>query len=167
MSMPRTDPPTDRPPILFLIIDCLRADRAFAHVRLAPNGQLGRLSERGFSFTQAVTVAPTTTPAVASMLTGLYPFEHGLRGLLGYARPADVKTLAGALRELGYWTEAEVAGPLVPQLRLFDEFDEYRWIHWREASLHGPRGERIAARIEELRSESRPWFFVVHLWDLH
>jgi arylsulfatase A-like enzyme len=167
MSQPSAEAPPKRPPILFLIVDCLRADRAFAHTRLAPDGYLANLSRRGFSFTNAVTVAPTTTPAVATMLTGLYPFEHGLRGLLGYARPADVRTIAGALREVGYWTEAEVAGPLVPQLRLFDEFDEYRWLHWREASLHGPRGETIATRIRELQQASQPWFFVVHLWDLH
>jgi len=156
-----------RPPILFLIVDCLRADRAFAEVKLAPDRYLGRLARRGYLFTTAVTVAPTTTPAVATMLTGLYPFEHGLRGLLGFARPADVRTVAAALREAGYWTEADVAGPLVPQLRLFDEFDEYRWVHWREASLHGPRGERIAGRVRELQEAGQPWFLVVHLWELH
>jgi arylsulfatase A-like enzyme len=157
----------ERPSILLLIIDCLRADRAFAQIRLAPDGYLGRLSGRGFSFKSAVAVAPTTTPAVASMLTGLYPLEHGLRGLLGYARPADVRTIAGALREAGYWTGAEVAGPLVPQLRLFDEFDDYRWIHWREASLHGPRGENMFDRVHQLQHEGKPWFLVIHVWDLH
>src|SRR5919198_4317975 len=99
------------PAILFLIVDCLRADRAFAQARLAPEGFLGRLVGRGRSFTNAVTVTPTTTPAVASMLTGCYPFEHGLRGLAGYTLPDDVLTLASALSELGYRTEAHVTGP--------------------------------------------------------
>jgi arylsulfatase A-like enzyme len=157
----------EHPSILLLIVDCLRADRAFAQVQLAPGGWLGRLSERGFSFRTAVTVAPTTTPAVATMLTGLYPFEHGLRGLLGFSRPDDVATIAGALREAGYRTEAEVAGPLVPQLRLFDEFDDYQWLHWREASLYGPRGERVQAQIRRLQEGGRPWFCVLHLWELH
>src|SRR5437763_10314683 len=166
MSRPTVEE-TSRPSILLLIVDCLRADRAFAQARLAPDGYFGRLCERGFSFTSAVTVAPTTTPAVATMVTGLYPFEHGLRGLLGFARPADVSTIGGALRDVGYWTEAEVAGPLVPELKLFDEFDEYRWLHWREASLYGPRAQRIADRIRELRERHRPWFLALHLWELH
>jgi len=166
-SLSRDEAAPKQPPILLVIVDCLRADRAFAQVRLAPDGYLAGLSGRGFSFTTAVTVAPTTTPAVATMLTGLYPFEHGVRGLLGFARPADVRTIAGTLRDAGYWTEAEVAGPLVPQLRLFDEFDEYRCLEWREASVHGPRGAEITTRIRELQEASQPWFFVVHLWDLH
>ena len=76
MSRPNVEE-TSRPSILLLIVDCLRADRAFAQARLAPDGYFGRLCERGFSFTNAVTVAPTTTPAVATMVTGLYPFEQG------------------------------------------------------------------------------------------
>ena len=86
------------PPILLFVVDCLRADRAFAQAELNPGGLLGRLTRAGFSFTQAVTVTPTTTPAVASMLTSCYPFEHGLRGLAGFARPTDVPTVASVLR---------------------------------------------------------------------
>jgi arylsulfatase A-like enzyme len=155
------------PSILFLIFDCLRADRAFAHARLAPDGFVGRLVDRGRSFTNAVTVTPTTTPAVASMLTGLYPFEHGLRGLLGFTLPPRVPTVASVLREAGYWTEADVTGPLLPELKLFDEFDQYRYVHRRQASIHGPRGEHLAKRVQELRSSGRPWFLLAHLWDLH
>ena len=84
-----------RPPILLLIVDCLRADRAFAQARLSPNGFLGRLVRRGHTFTSAVTVTPTTTPAVATMLTGLYPFEHGVRDHSGYRVKPGTATLAG------------------------------------------------------------------------
>jgi arylsulfatase A-like enzyme len=153
--------------ILLLIVDCLRSDRAFAQADLAPNGFLGRLARRGRSFTGAVTVTPTTTPAVASMLTGLYPFEHGLRGLLGFTLPEGVPTVASALRDAGYRTDADVAGPLLPQLRLFDDFDEARWVHHAEATVHGPRGEALSALIRELQAGDRPWFCVFHAWDLH
>jgi arylsulfatase A-like enzyme len=155
------------PPILFLVVDCLRADRAFAQAELRPNGFIGRLVGSGTSFTQAVTVTPTTTPAVASMLTGCYPFEHGLRGLAGFSRPADVPTIAQLLAERGYRTGADVTGPLQPELRLFDEFDEYACIPGREATLHGERGERLAQRVRELRDGETPWFLLFHIWDLH
>jgi arylsulfatase A-like enzyme len=155
------------PSILFVIVDCLRSDRGFAQAELAPDGFLGRLARRGRSFTGAVTVTPTTTPAVASMLTGLYPFEHGLRGLLGFTLPEGIPTVASALRHAGYWTEADVCGPLLPQLRLFDDFDDARWAHRTEATIHGQRGDALSARVRELEAGGRPWFLVFHAWDLH
>jgi len=156
-----------KPPILFLIVDCLRSDRAFGQAKRSPGGLLGRVVRSGRSYTNAVAVTPTTTPAVASMLTGLYPFEHGLRGLLGFTRPPDVSTIATALADAGYWTEADVTGPLLPQLRLFDEFDEYRHVDGRQASVHGIRGDSLTRRLRELRTRRDPWFLVFHVWDLH
>ena len=158
---------THRPPILFLIVDCLRADRAFAQAELAPSGFLGSLAGRGRMFTSAVTVTPTTTPAVASMLTGLYPFEHGLRGLLGFTLPDGIPTVAGVLREAGYRTEADVTGPLLPQLKLFRDFDDFQWADRREATIHGPRGLALSARLHALQAAGQPWFSVFHVWDLH
>jgi arylsulfatase A-like enzyme len=154
-------------PILFVVVDCLRADRAFAQAELAPDGFLGRLMRRGRVYTNAITVTPTTTPAVATMLTGLYPFEHGLRGLLGYTRPPDLPTVASALGTAGYRTEADVTGPLLPELKLFDEFDDYRYVHEDRATLHGERGSAFAERVNDLRTSGRPWFFLFHVWDLH
>ena len=156
-----------RPPVLLLIIDCLRADRAFQQAELMPTGFLGSLARRGRVFTNAVTVAPTTTPAVASMLTGLYPFEHGLRGLLGFTLPDGIPTVPVALRDVGYWTEADVTGPLLPQLRLFRDFDDFRWANRKEATIHGPRGEALSARVHAFQTLGRPWFSVFHVWDLH
>ena len=161
------DIPGGSPPVLFLIIDCLRADRAFQQAELTPTGFLGSLARRGRVFTSAVTVAPTTTPAVASMLTGLYPFEHGLRGLLGFTLPDGIPTVPRALRDVGYWTEADVTGPLLPQLRLFRDFDDFRWANRKEATIHGPRGVAFSARIRAFETAGRPWFSVFHVWDLH
>jgi arylsulfatase A-like enzyme len=155
------------PPILLLVIDCLRADRAWGQANLNPQGFIGRLIRSGLSFTQAVTVTPTTTPAVASMLTGCYPFEHGLRGLAGYTRPASIPTAARALRELGYRTEADVTGPLQPELQLFTEFDDYRYVEGRSATIHGTRGADLAHRVKELQDAGSPWFLLFHVWDLH
>lgn len=162
-----TDVPEGRPPVLFLIIDCLRADRAFQQAELTPTGFLGSLARRGRVFTSAVTVAPTTTPAVASMLTGLYPFEHGLRGLLGFTLPDGIATVPRALRDVGYWTEADVTGPLLPQLRLFRDFDDFRYANRKEATIHGPRGDAFSARVRAFETVGRPWFSVFHVWDLH
>jgi arylsulfatase A-like enzyme len=153
-------------PVLLLVIDCLRADRAFAQARIGP-AFLSRLLERGRTYTNAFTPVPSTTPALASMLTGRYPFEHGVRGLLGFALPPDVPTVARALREAGYRTEADVTGPLVPQVGLFHEFDEQRYVLPRQATIHGPRGDDLSSRVRLLRAAGLPWFLLFHVWDLH
>jgi len=101
------------------------------------------------------------------MLTGLYPFEHGLRGLLGFTLPDGIPTVASALREVGYWTEADVTGPLLPQLKLFREFDDFQWANRKEATIHGPRGQGFSARVRAFQTVGRPWFSVFHVWDLH
>jgi arylsulfatase A-like enzyme len=150
-----------------LIVDCLRADRAFAQARACPEGFLARVSAAGRSFTNAVTVCPTTTPAVATMLTGCYPFEHGLRGLSGFSLPQEIPTIAGTLRGVGYRTEARVTGPLLRELGLFDEFDDYVWTDGHAATLHGPRGDELARWIGSLREAAQPWFAAFHVWDLH
>jgi arylsulfatase A-like enzyme len=155
------------PSILFLIVDCLRADRASAQADLANEGFLARLLRTGYSFTNAVTVTPTTTPAVASMLTGCYPFEHGVRGLSGFTLPAEIPTLARSLRELGYRTEAYASGPLRPELKLFEEFDHYEWVRPKLVTLHGAGAELLTSRIRELDRNQRPWFLLYHIWDLH
>ena len=156
-----------QPAVLFLIVDCLRADRAFAQAELAPTGFLGSLASRGRVFTSAITVTPTTTPAVASMLTGLYPYEHGLRGLSGFSLPDGIPTVASVLREAGYWTEAHVTGPLLSQLKLFRDFDDYQWVNRKEATTHGPRGDALSTRLQALQTAGRPWFSIFHVWDLH
>lgn len=66
-----------------------------------------RLAERGMRFTRAYTVLPICTPARASMLTGLYPHNHGITendGRFG-GRPglaADDWLLHRPLAEVGY-----------------------------------------------------------------
>ena len=160
-------PGARRPSILLVIVDCLRADRAFAQADLAPNGFLGSLANRGRVFTSAITVTPTTTPAVASMLTGRYPYEHGLRGLLGFTLPDGIPTVAHVLGDAGYWTEADVTGPLLPQLGLFRDFDDARWVEGHKATVHGPRGEDFAGRVRALQAGDVPSLFVFHVWDIH
>ena len=44
-------------------------------------------------------------PAVATVLTGVYPVRHGLRGDLGGRLKQGVPTLAEGLAKAGFFTE--------------------------------------------------------------
>jgi arylsulfatase A-like enzyme len=154
-----------RPNILFLMVDCMRADILWDRQRYPYVPNIDALMARSCSFTEMITAATTTTPSVATLLTGRYPAEHGIRSLLGYKLQPEVKTLPEILREHGYHTVAEVTGPLFPITGLDRGYDQYhrRERHWY---LDTPWGSKIVATLGGHRLPE-PWFMFLHLWELH
>lgn len=109
-------PPPPRANLLLVTIDTLRAD----HLGCAGYGSdttptIDALAREGLRFTAASTPRAKTTPAIASLFTGAYPHEHGVRDLL---TPIDrAKPLfAESLRAAGYQTAA-IVGNYVLQAR--------------------------------------------------
>jgi arylsulfatase A-like enzyme len=119
--------PAERPNILLISIDTLRADHlgCYDYPRpVSPN--IDGLAREGVLFEQTVCPLPRTVPALASMLTGLYPQDHGLRDNLRQALPLQIPTLAERLRDTGYHTFGVVANGLVhPTRGLARGFDYY------------------------------------------
>ena len=101
----------ERPNVLFITIDTLRADRlgAYGHAAAA-TPTLDGLAARGVRFETAIAHVPLTGPSHASMLTGLTPIGHGVRDNGGYVVPAEVKTAAAEFSRAGYRTAAFVSG---------------------------------------------------------
>lgn len=70
---------------------------------------IDRLAAEGARFTQWYSNSPVCSPSRASLLTGRYPGNAGVRSILAGHRtasglPPQVPTLAAALRKLGYQT---------------------------------------------------------------
>jgi arylsulfatase A-like enzyme len=68
----------DKPNVLVIVIDTLRADHlsSYGYQReTSPN--IDRLANEGVLFENAISTSSWTLPAHASILTGLYPHEHG------------------------------------------------------------------------------------------
>ena len=103
-SVPST--PVHPPNVLLIIVDTLRADHLseYGYFRAtSPNS--AALAARGVLFEDAIAAAPWTLPSHASMLTGLYPSEHGavdLQNPLG----SGFVTIGEALEQRGYTTAA-------------------------------------------------------------
>jgi arylsulfatase A-like enzyme len=156
---------TKRPNVLFLMVDCMRADTLTDRERYPYLPNIDALMARSSSFTEMITAATTTTPSVATLLTGRYPAEHGVRSLLGYKLQPGVKTLPEILREHGYHTIAEVTGPLFPVTGLDRGYDQYhrRERHWY---LDTGWGDKVIATLGGQRLDE-PWFMFLHLWELH
>jgi len=93
-----------KPDILLITIDTLRTDA------LEPYGAtdtltpyIARFASEGVVYEAATTPMPLTRPAHCSILTGLYPDQHGV--LTNHQiLPEEVVTLAETLSEAGYQT---------------------------------------------------------------
>jgi arylsulfatase A-like enzyme len=157
----------ERPSILLVSLDTLRRDHvgAYGDSRgLTP--ALDALAAEGLVHEAAYTTMPTTGPAHLSLLTGLYPSEHGARrngeglrpGLASYTAPSQ-------LRRRGYATAAFVTTKIMHNallgLRGFAIYDTPR------GSLR-PGDVAVEAALAWLDVEKRrPIFLWVHLYDAH
>jgi arylsulfatase A-like enzyme/Tfp pilus assembly protein PilF len=160
--------------VLLVTLDTVRGDALGAYGGAARTPNLDRLARQGIRFDFAHAHAVVTLPSHASILTGRYPFEHGVRDNSGYRLRSDTPTFATLLAGAGYHTGAFIAGfPLNARFGLTSGFDVY---DDRIGEAHGPiefalaerRADAVvaAARSWILEQRSR-WFAWVHLFDAH
>jgi len=174
-------PADDRPNVIVLLVDTLRADYLGSYGfpgDISPN--LDRLAGESVVFENCYANAPWTPPSVGTLFTSLYPQVHGLNrfaerkfrdpdsgALRGSVLPDDAVTLAETLRDAGYQTAAFVANPwLRSDLGLgqgFDFYDDSSVSKTVPATLL-----TVAARewIEQ-RPRDKPFFVYLHFMDVH
>ena len=64
--------------VLFITIDTLRADYLGTYGGPARTPNLDRLAAKGWKFNECISASMLTTPSHASMMTSLYPHDHGV-----------------------------------------------------------------------------------------
>ncbi len=162
-------PPIQKPNVLLITIDTLRADRVGRGLTPAIDG----LAARGVRFTGARTTAPLTLPSHTSIMTGTRPPENGVR--VNGATLATRPTLARAFQGAGYRTGAFVGAYVLDRrFGLSGGFDTYDDRVQRDPSgaarLEAERRGDIVvdAALQWLGSgDGKPFFAWVHLYDPH
>src|SRR4051794_26067550 len=181
--------------VLLVTIDTLRADALGCYGGKAATPAIDRLAADGVRFDFAHAHAVTTLTSHASILTGTYPFQHGIRDNSGYRLPPHSRTMATLLKEAGYETAAFVgAFPLHSRFGLSQGFDLYddrfrdtraptefvmperpgskvgalarEWIAGG-AGGEGGAGRAASAETADRIGAATPWFAWVHLFDPH
>lgn len=160
--------------VLVVTIDTLRADALSSYGGRAATPRLDALAAGGARFTFAHSHAVVTLPSHASLLTGRYPYEHGVRDNNGYRLGKDQRTLATRLKEVGFATGAFVGGfPLDQRFGLNAGFDLYddrigEVGNTVDFALPERRADRVvAAATEWINQQQGAWFGWVHLFDPH
>jgi choline-sulfatase len=96
-----------RPSIIFILIDACRPDHLSCYgYRRSTSPRIDEIAVHGTRFETAITASPFTLTSVASMFSGMYPWDHGVIFTKGLAYPDDVPNMVEKLREGGYFTAA-------------------------------------------------------------
>ena len=160
--------------VLLVTIDTLRADALGSYGGRAATPNLDRLAETGLRFTFAHAHAVMTLPSHSSILTGHYPFEHGVRDNAGYRLDDNAETLAELARGDGLATGAFVgAFPLDRQFGLAQGFDVYhdvggRMVAQGDFAFTERRAEEVVNDARAwIDTQQAKWFAWVHVFDPH
>jgi choline-sulfatase len=162
--------------VIIVTIDTLRADMlGYSGNSRVKTPFLDSLAARGVVFTQAHAHNVVTLPSHTNILTGLYPWQHGIRDNAGFVLDASKPTLAAMLREQGFATGAFVSAyPLDGKFGLTRGFDVYDDRY--PAALQAldfavqerPGAETFAAAQKWwAANEGKRRFLWVHLYEPH
>ena len=143
---------------MFLVVaDCLRSFGSHKDEDFPKSAGL-RISLRdSVTYSRCVSAAPWTIPSHASLLTGLYPWQHNAHARANQALDPTFETLQRVLRRSGYRTVCLSGNPVLNSrsglLRDFDVAETARW--WepyaRRAGVRVHGGDLGESRIGPIR----------------
>lgn len=150
--------------VLLASVDCARPD-AFTH----------RFYERkkatGCYYDTCITQAPFTSPSHTSMLSGLAPYNHGVRWLVDYH--TDATTLPELFQQAGFNTAGFTGGYPLPTGNLDKGFDTWEHVTAVEDRMEGrqefgPANVLVNKAINWLDDhDGEDNLLFVHFFDLH
>lgn len=114
----------EKPTVVVVVIDALRSDHlgVYGYEKdTSPN--IDAFAGSGTVFTKAISPAPWTSPAVASLFTSTLPSTHTVKYIRS-ALPSEAVTLAEILEDEGYTTVCVSGNPNVSK-SLVQGFDYY------------------------------------------
>ncbi len=162
--------------VILVTIDTLRADAVgFGGNTRGTTPHLDRFAGEGRVFSKAHAHNVITLPSHANILTGLLPYEHGVRENAGFRLSPKIPTAAGRLKAKGYASGAFVAAYVLDsRYGLGHDFDAYNELYRHldeqfEFSIQQARAEDVVkAAVAWYRAEQgKPRFLWVHLYDPH
>jgi len=160
--------------VLLITLDTMRADALGCYGGPAYTPNLDRLARDGVRFTFAHAQTVLTLPSHANILTGEYPFQHGIRDNSGYRLKAGTPTLATILRSHGFDTGAFVSAfPLNARFGLNAGFQVYNDSLGETQSPNDfilasrPAGQTVPLAEAWIKQQRGRWFEWLHLFDAH
>lgn len=173
---PSSPPTPRRPDVIVYMVDTLLASRIGALGSQVPkvSPAMDGVIRGGLAFVRATSTSSWTKPAIASLLTGVYPLTHRV-GTRNYTDrlPDDVPMLQGRFRDAGFRAFSASASPLGSTLSGLERgFDlAHPPAHW--SNELGPLGHPSARQLQAAllafieKDPTRPVFAYLHTLEVH
>jgi tetratricopeptide (TPR) repeat protein len=169
-------PNQKKPNFLLITIDTWRAD----YISASGSGKvqtpfIDKLAKEGNYIQRIDTPVTLTTPAIASIMTGLYPINHNIRDNSHFSLKDNVRTMAQVFKDNGYETIGVVSGAPLKKIyglnRGFDFYDDEGFgeegddIVGLSSRNAGKSARRALESIKNAKSDKV--FIWLHLYDPH
>lgn len=166
--------------LIFISLDTVRADVAYS----GKFKGLEVLRKDGVTFLNAISSSPLTPASHSTILTGLQPFNHGVRHLFKEKISKKAITIAQILKKENYKTAAIVSCPGMNKWygfsrgfdlyddeipRLADGSDPLKTIDVKKRGTALKRAELVIKRATEWldKNKEQPFFLFIHFFDAH
>ena len=153
----------DKYNVLLIVVDCLRYTALHELLNKNMLSNTKKLVGNATYFTSAYAASTTTTPSFTTILSGLYPAKHSVRSLYKYKVSGDLILIQELLASNNYYTRAEVTGPLMEVIGLNRGFKDYVFREQYE-TVYTEWWRKFLSTIDTI---PKPWFILLHLWELH
>lgn len=170
--------------VVLITLDTTRADHLSCYGSTkVKTPALDAMSTAGARFELALTSSAVTPVSHATILTGRFPYSHGLRVLSaggGFRLPAETETLTKRLAAAGYRTGAvQSSFPVSAHFgfdegfEVFESFDgglvegDEGMRSWDVKSLQRRSDETTTRALKFATSGEGPFFLWIHYWDVH
>lgn len=148
--------------IILISIDALRHDYlGFTGNEDVKTPNIDTLAENGMVFRTAISQASYTLPSHTSMLSGLYPFKHGLRRRKDWTSPEnpDETLIFSQLKKHGY----NVNSLLGEGIGYFDFLFNSEWEQCNKSGYS--RMKNVRKVLKKNRNDK--FFLFIHYWGVH
>ena len=183
--VPAAKPPAPRPGtginVVLITLDTVRADHLGPYgYAEAKTPTLDQLAKEGIVFEKAYSQVPLTIPSHSSIMTGTWPFHHGVRDNGDHFLSEKEQTLAESLKGFGYHTGAATAAYVTSRTWGFGQGFDYYGDNLKMGEQKGNnlwRVERGGAEVVDDAlgwlsqvsgpGQQQPFFLWLHLFDAH
>jgi len=161
-----------RPNVIVLVLDSMVPETVGCLSGATPDTsftpQIDRYFAGGRRFTNAYSQSEYTMPSLATMMTGLYPIQHGVftHDRCQRTIPPEIPTLAEYLQDAGYRTFAYSTGRrFVPPYGHYRGFERF---HFHNQSLTDTTDTVVNRAMEFIEThKGSPTFCFLHIIDPH
>lgn len=152
--------------IFLITIDSLRVDRISSMTKSSFTPNIDKLIKNGTFFLKTISTSDATGTSIGSIFSGCFPFQTGINH---FNYNEKIPMFSDILKENNYFLSSTT--PDVSFfLKLNSNFDKnFSYVYDKRENwlqLDGGIGDKIVDELNSLKGKM-PWFYYVHLMDLH